>query len=161
MVKKRKLLFWTVCVFAMCFLISFLYGFWGYKKTVNAVAGFPYQIGLLDTLILPCTLNVDSCTNSEPLAAGTCKIKTPADCLLYSYVTGQPAGGDGNFALMNNIILGKIGLTQGGAMIAGFNSPVSTDTGVSASYGGAYMMSYRKIDSAIDFVTAAFHDKNN
>lgn len=79
------------------------------------------------------------CVTAGVCAGGTlCFVTDPARCLLYSDVSGIPAGGMGSNALFSKIAIAKAGLTPGGQLIAGGMMLTSMDSGVLASAGGCY-----------------------
>ncbi|MFH1773186.1 MAG: hypothetical protein ABH818_02440 [Patescibacteria group bacterium] len=133
------ILIFSSVVFVLTFVVYFLpnsINSWRWQKAVEAAGGFPYQIGLTKVVIIPCVFTPPPvgpvCVGGLPL----CGTLDPARCVLYSQVSGLPAGGNGNMALFLKTAIAKAGLTPGGQLIAGGMSPVLMDSGVLASAGG-------------------------
>jgi len=137
------------------FFVWFVPDFLNYRKITAAAGGLTYQIGLVNALVTPCTLTPTTppiCTNMvDPLGTAICATKDQATCSLYTFVSGTPAGGMGNTALLQTAVVSRIGLTSGGQLIAGGTSPVLMDNGVAASFGGTFMAVARPIDKMINW----------
>lgn len=154
---KRRIIFGVSAVLILISLFSFFYGFWGYKKTVNAIASFPYQIGIMGILITPCVVTAGVCVGQDPIATGACNTQGPGACGTYSYVSGVPSGGMGNSILLNNFAIALAGVKTGGSMIGGYTSPISSANGITAASKMSYNV-YEKFDNALNFVIAVFKD---
>ncbi|MEK7557940.1 MAG: hypothetical protein AAB530_01890 [Patescibacteria group bacterium] len=137
--KKKNILIFGIIVLILffCFFPSIISS-WRLQKAIEASASFPIQLGLTKAVIVPCVFTpppaAPVCVGGLPL----CGLLDPARCVLYSQVSGLPAGGNGNMALFSNIAIAKAGLTPGGQLIAGGMSPVAMDNGVLASAGGCF-----------------------
>lgn len=149
-----------------------------WKRAAKAAGGFPYQIGLTNVRITPCVPSQPFNTNcvGEPAsldaasATELCTFKPVVNtvnfldiCANNSYVTGTMAGGMGSEALFTNAAISQVGLTLGGQLIAGGNSPVLMDSGVLASGGGcsgcvAQTGLTEKIKNWFDFIIAGKRD---
>ena len=136
--KKKIILIGSVLVLSVLVYIFSpkIDNYFKWKRAAEAAGGFSYQIGLVGAVITPCTLT------PPPVVAcvgGTlCYIKDQASCLMYSDVSGTPAGGMGSNAIFLNTAIAQAGLTQGGQLIAGGMSPSLMDSGVLASTGGCF-----------------------
>ena len=134
---KKIILIFSGAIFILGLVIYFLPNItasWRWQKAVEASASLPYQIGLSNAIIIPCFV-----TPATVCAGGTlCFVTDPARCLLYSDVSGAPAGGLGSNALFLKTAIIQAGLTPGGQLIAGGMSPVLMDSGVLASAGGCF-----------------------
>jgi hypothetical protein len=127
-------------------------GVLGYRRAAAAAGGFPFQVGLTNTIITPCVLTpVGECVG-HPLCASV-----PGACAAYSGVSGTPAGGMGSEVLLRNDVIAQIGLAPGASYIGGGTSPLFMHA--SASIGGASYAFFEKINTAIDFIIAGFVDK--
>ncbi|MFH1233733.1 MAG: hypothetical protein V1649_03755 [Patescibacteria group bacterium] len=134
MTKKFILIFSSV-VLTLGLVVYFLPNIttsWRWQKAVEASASFPYQIGLTNAIIIPCVLTPAGLCAGGPLCLD------PVRCILYSDVSGIPAGGTGSNGLFLKTAIIKAGLTPGGQLIAGGMSPVFMDSGVLASAGGCF-----------------------
>jgi hypothetical protein len=105
--------------------------FWNEARA--AISNIPYQMGLKYARILPCYT-----TGKPPVCVGgtLCPTRDAARCLLYSDVSGTMAGGMGMNAIFLKTAIAKAGLVPGADMIAGVMSPVMTESGILASWGG-------------------------
>ncbi len=108
-----------------------------WNMTANAISSssFPYEIGLMDITIIPCSIG---CNGACCIGGTLCTNKTSAECTSYSDVSGISAGGDGNNALFSTMAITESGLSSGGELIAGGMSMIDMDSGVLASDNGCY-----------------------
>lgn len=135
---KKILVFFCLSVLFFAFLLTpSAYQSFSWQKAAEAAGGFPYQIGLTNTMIINCFVRP---LPPPPTCMGglLCNVLDANRCQLYSDVSGTPAGGMGNGALFSNLAILESGLTPGGQLIAGGMSPVLMDNGVLASAGGCY-----------------------
>ena len=102
-----------------------------WARAAKATGGYPYQVGLTVSTVIQCTV---SCDGGCCMGGKLCVVKDPGTCMNYSEVTGAPAGGSGNNALILNTVLAQAGVA--GQMIAGGISNVMMDGGVVAGAGG-------------------------
>ena len=162
MFKKKRIIWLIVLIFlltASYFLTPQISNYFKWKNAVEASAGFPYQIGLIQAITIECVPEGEVCVGGT-----LCIIKDVAECKLYSDVSGTPSGGMGFNALFSRIAISQAGLTPGGQLIAGGMSNILMDNGVLASSGGCYGC-YAKVENIkdkivnwFDYIIAGFKD---
>jgi len=138
LIKNKKIwIFTSILIMVLFFGLKF-FDYSMYQYAESASAGYPYQIGLLNSVITQCRLSCCSPAGCRCCIGGTwCQaILTEPQCLIHSNVSGTPAGGMGDSALFLNTAIAQAGLTSGGQLIAGGMSPALMDNGVLASAGG-------------------------
>jgi len=130
------------------------------RQAARAAGAMPYQIGLTNSIIIPCFT-----TAIPPVCEGgtLCFTLDVGRCALYSDVSGTPAGGMGSMALFQKTAIAMAGLMPGGQLIAGGMGMTLMDSGVLASAGGCYGCMAKanmldKIGGVYDYIIASFRD---
>lgn len=152
--KKR---FFLSCLLVVLVMIGvFSANYRHYRSMISAAGGYPYQVGLTNTMIAPCVVSGYVCiaTGGKADATAACNTKGTGVCASYSYVSGQQSGGMGDGALLQKSVIQKIGLVAGASYIGGGTSAVLMDNGVSASIGGTAYGVARATDRLVDFFIA-------
>jgi hypothetical protein len=121
-----------------------LFFFWGgveinekieWKMTEDLIAGggFPYEIGCMNAVTIPCFT-----VGTPPVCSGgaLCYTLDPGRCLLYSDVTGVPTGVNPCNVLYLKTSMAMAGLVGGASYIAAGAGPTLMDQGPLASWGG-------------------------
>ena len=152
MAKENKTIIFIICVVFIALAGWLASGCFSYRRAVAAAGGFPFQVGLVNAVIVPCVLTpIGECVG-HPLCAGV-----PGACAAYSGVSGTPAGGMGSQILLRNDVIARIGLVSGASYIGGGTSPLFMH--YSASIGGVSLTVSERVNSAINFIIAGFVGK--
>ncbi len=109
---------------------------WRWNNFAGAAGGMPFQVGLTNVIVTPCTTSGYTCTGGT-----LCNLVDSADCSLYEDVNGSSAGGTGQPPLLLSIIAAsQTGLSSGGQLIYGgtTNSMYISPDASLASVGGCY-----------------------
>jgi len=115
-----------------------------WQKAVQAVGGYPYQIGLTNTTQISCTV---SCNGGCCMGGTLCTVKAPGICTTYSQISGMMSGGSGTMALFSLIQTSMAGYKPGDSIIAGGMTMTEMDNGVLATPGGCAGCGMGKADS--------------
>ena len=136
MVKRKKIIYTLIVSFLLIgvyFGMPLVVSKYSFIKFANAVGGYPYQIGLVGVTVIPCVeVGLPPVCTGGLLCSVKDPAKDPATCMLYSEVTGTPAGGTGMNGLFLKTNLSLAGVVPGGQLIAGGVSNVLMDGGVLA-----------------------------
>jgi hypothetical protein len=117
-----------------------------WHKAVESAGGYPYQIGLTNTIQTPCVV---SC-NGGCCSGGTlCVAKVPGICATYSEISGSMSGGLGTMALFSQVQTSMAAYKPGDSIIAGGMTMTEMDNGVLAAPGGCAGCGLGKADSNI------------
>ncbi len=85
------------------------------KQAKASAGGFPFQFGLVNTVEIPCVCTNTACScNNHRL----CSLKPPGDCVQYTVITGQQAGGHGNEIIIDATQYSMSGYKLGDSVIA-------------------------------------------
>lgn len=140
-------IFFGIGLVGLIFLVLLLApDFIKYRGVVRATAAFPYEVGIMNAIVVQCTPVTPPgiCTGM-----GLCSTLTVAQCALHSDVSGMQAGGMGSDVLLSQTTIGQIGLAAGGSVIAAGLSPTLMDGGPAASMGGATLGLMRYVDKIL------------
>ena len=120
--------------FFVILIVAVYFVFWPkarFELAVHATGGFPYQIGLMGVMQIPCFT-----TGTPPVCTGgtMCSFRDAATCTTYTDVSGTLSGGMGAKALFLTANLQMAGVTD--QLIAGGSTMTEMDSGVVAGMGG-------------------------
>ena len=135
--KKTKILLILLAMFPAFFWSGIEFNRkleWKIAENLIAAGAFPYEVGCSNAVIIPCFTT----PTTPPLCTGgtLCNTIDAARCLLYSDVTGMPAGQKPCNVLFMKAFMAQAGLTPGASFIAAGTGPTLMDQGPLASWGG-------------------------
>lgn len=135
-----------------------------WQKAVQSAGGYPYQIGLMNTIQIQCVV---SCYGGCCMGGMLCTVKAPGICATYSQISGSMSGGLGTMALFSLAQTSMAGYKPGDSIIAGGMTMTEMDNGVLATPGGCAGCGMGKNDSnvldrianIVDYIIAGFRGK--
>lgn len=136
---NKRILFFSLMSIVVCFgLVFSAYSYYWPKvrwqiiiREVRAAGNCPYEIGLLNTTAMPCTVSDSTCKGSQLCMTGP--IAPPC---LYSEISGQAAGGNGTNALYSQAMMAKAGYKPGDQIISCGMTMTQMENGVLATPNG-------------------------
>jgi hypothetical protein len=140
--KPKKIIFGVI----LALLLFFSSGFfvhqsilsWRWNRAVSAAGAMPFQVGLTNVILIPCT---PSAPPPKCNGGSLCNTVDFATCSMYSEANGGSAGGTGMAPLLlSQIAIGQAGLRAGGQLIYGAttNAMNISANSVLASGGGCF-----------------------